>query len=123
MAAVNRILAAAALLAFVPSAALAQGTARSMDVDTSIRAAGMGVTSGGVTRGDPKAWDNVATLGRASGIGLPPGPWARFRYDHAARRGATGPSDVKRDGWPAWVDVVRIAIDLRGGQDETGGVR
>ncbi len=74
MAAVTRTLVAAALLAFAPIAAHAQGTGRSMDFETSIRAVGMGVTSCGVTWGDPEAWGNVATLGRVSGV--------RWEYGH-----------------------------------------
>jgi hypothetical protein len=59
------------------------------------------------------------------GVGLPLGPWAGFRYDEATipQASNSGLPDVKRKGWTAWVDVVRIATDLRGGQDERGGGR
>jgi hypothetical protein len=57
----------AALLALWPLPALSQGTARSLDIDTSIRAAGMGGANAAVTWGDPNVWGNVATLGWLSG--------------------------------------------------------
>jgi hypothetical protein len=47
----------------------AQGTARSLDIDTSIRAAGMGGASAGVWWGEPGVWGNAASLAEVHGIG------------------------------------------------------
>lgn len=57
-----------ALLVLAPCQACSQGTARSMDIDTSIRAAGMGGASTGVVWGAPNAWSNPASLGAMSGL-------------------------------------------------------
>ncbi len=60
---------AALLLALVaPIAARAQGAGRSMDIDTSVRALGMGGTSAGVAWGDAELWGNVASLARVRGV-------------------------------------------------------
>jgi hypothetical protein len=58
----------ALLFASIPVVSRAQGAGRSMDIDTSIRAAGMGGANAGVTWGDPNVWGNVASLSRASGV-------------------------------------------------------
>jgi hypothetical protein len=50
-------------------AAGAQGTARSLDFDTSIRAAGMGSASAGVWWGEPGVWGNPASLAEVRGVG------------------------------------------------------
>lgn len=71
-----RRIAAAALLAAISTTAHAQGTARSQDIDTSIRAAGMGGASAGVTWGDPNVWGSPASLGDVEG----------FRYEHGHTR-------------------------------------
>ena len=54
--------------ALAPVQALAQGTARSMDIDTSIRAAAMGGTSAAVGWGDPGVWGNPATIAMLQGV-------------------------------------------------------
>lgn len=48
------------------------------------------------------------------GIGLPLGPWALLRMDRATIPQArnSGLPDVKRSGWYAWVDPIRIYEDL-----------
>ncbi len=50
-------------------AAMAQGTARSMDLDTSIRAAGMGGAGAAVWWGEPGVWGNPASLSGVQGVG------------------------------------------------------
>src|SRR5204862_4070443 len=45
-----------------------QGTARSQDIDTSIRAAGMGGAGAAVWWGEPGVWGNPAQLGGMRGI-------------------------------------------------------
>lgn len=60
---------AAVTLACAPGISSAQGTARSMDYETSIRAAGMGGASVGVWWGEPGVWGNPAALANAFGIG------------------------------------------------------
>jgi hypothetical protein len=63
----------AALLALSPVAARSQGLARSMDVDASVRSAGMGNAANAVFWGaDLSGWGNPALLGYARGI--------RFEY-------------------------------------------
>jgi hypothetical protein len=47
----------------------AQGTGRSMDIDTSIRAAGMGGAGVAVWWGEPGVWGNPASLSTVQGIG------------------------------------------------------
>lgn len=47
----------------------AQGTARSQDIDTSIRAAGMGATSVAVMWGTPGIWGNPASMAQWRGLG------------------------------------------------------
>ena len=56
-------------LGLLPSSTRAQGTARSMDIETSIRAAGMGGASSGVWWGEPGVWGNPASLANTQGIG------------------------------------------------------
>lgn len=73
----------ALLLALMPVAAWAQGTGRSMDFDTSIRATGMGGASAGVTWGDPNVWGNIASLSRVSGV----------RWEHGITRLVPGLAD------------------------------
>jgi hypothetical protein len=51
------------------SVASAQGTARSLDFETSIRAAGMGSASAGVWWGEPGVWGNPASLAEVRGVG------------------------------------------------------
>ena len=63
-----RLAAVAAFFVLVPQGARAQGSGRSMDIDTSIRAPGMGGVSCGVVWGDPNVWGNVATLAGVSGV-------------------------------------------------------
>jgi hypothetical protein len=60
-----------ALLVALPLARVAgaQGTARSLDIDTSIRAAGMGGASAGVWWGEPNVWGNPASLAEVHGAG------------------------------------------------------
>lgn len=59
----------ALLLPAMVSAALAQGTARSMDIDLSIRAAAMGGASNAVFWGDAgNAWSNPSLLGYQRGL-------------------------------------------------------
>lgn len=59
-----------AALVLSPSAGHAQGTARSMDIETSVRAAGMGGASAGVWWGEPGVWGNPASLAEVRGIGV-----------------------------------------------------
>lgn len=60
----------ALLTALLPAhAARAQGAARSLDIDTSIRAAGMGGASAGVWWGEPGVWGNPASLAEVRGVG------------------------------------------------------
>ena len=56
------------LAAGLPLCASAQGTARSQDIDTSIRAAGMGGAGAAVGWGEPGIWGNPATLGEVRGL-------------------------------------------------------
>ncbi len=56
------------VLAASSRSACAQGTARSMDFETSIRAAGMGGASAGVWWGEPGVWGNASTLANMSGV-------------------------------------------------------
>ncbi len=56
-------------LAARPGHVFAQGTARSMDIETSIRAAGMGGATAGVWWGEPGVWGNPAALANTRGIG------------------------------------------------------
>src|SRR5712671_1949047 len=53
----------------VAVAAHAQSTARSLDIDTSIRASGMGGTSAAVWWGEPGIWGNPASLAGVRGVG------------------------------------------------------
>lgn len=55
-------------LMLLACASHAQGTARSMDLETSVRAAGMGGASAGVWWGEPGVWGNPASLAEATGI-------------------------------------------------------
>jgi len=48
--------------------ARAQGTARSQDIETSIRAAGMGGAGAAVWWGEPGVWGNPAQLGEVRGV-------------------------------------------------------
>jgi len=57
--------------------ARAQGTARSQDIDTSIRAAGMGGAGAAVWWGEPGVWGNPAQLGEVRGIRWQQG-WTRL---------------------------------------------
>lgn len=61
---------ASGVLAAVAFAGIAgaQGTARSQDIDTSIRAAGMGGASAAVWWGEPGVWGNPAQLGEVRGV-------------------------------------------------------
>jgi len=59
---------ASTLATLDPAGALAQGTARSMDFDVSIRSAGMAGASTAVPWGDLDHWANPALLGEATGI-------------------------------------------------------
>lgn len=65
---VLRILAFAAGLTLSFAHAHAQGTARSMDFETSVRAAGMAGASSGVWWGEPGNWGNPAALSQATGV-------------------------------------------------------
>jgi hypothetical protein len=57
------------LLILLPEAALAQGSARSLDLDPSIRSSGMGGASGAVFwGGDANYWANPALLGYHRGL-------------------------------------------------------
>lgn len=67
-------LALAASFLIPPSDAGAQGTARSLDVDPSIRAAGMGAASNAVFWGTPNSWANPALIAYQSGL--------RFEWNH-----------------------------------------
>lgn len=62
------IIVAVAVWLCCPAASHAQGTARSMDIDTSIRAAGMGGAGAGVGWGSPSIWGNPAALGLVRGF-------------------------------------------------------
>jgi hypothetical protein len=105
----------ALLLALIPAASRAQGTARSINIDTSIRAAGMGGASAGVTWGDPNVWGNVASLSRMSGArwehgstrlvpGLVDDVWLRSDRLHVGAYGV----GVSLLGVPAVMDGVRL---------------
>jgi hypothetical protein len=68
MAAWRGCLLVVALVSLAPLAAQAQGAGRSMDIETSVRALGMGGASAGVAWGDPDVWGNVASLSRVTGV-------------------------------------------------------
>src|SRR5205823_5549073 len=57
-----------ALLFVVPAIAVAQGTGRSMDIDLSIRSAGMAGAATAVSWGDLDHWANPALLGSMTGV-------------------------------------------------------
>jgi len=117
------------LLALMPVASRAQGAARSMDIDTSIRAAGMGGASAGVTWGDPNVWGNVASLSRVSGVrwehtftqlvpGLADDVWLR---SNRLLVGAFGVG-VSLLGVPAVMDGVYLDYGTSHETDESGTV-
>ncbi|MEQ1834791.1 MAG: hypothetical protein ABL977_17230, partial [Candidatus Eisenbacteria bacterium] len=60
----------ASALALAPAPSHAQGTARSMDIETSVRAAGMAGASAGVWWGEPGVWGNPASLAEVRGVGV-----------------------------------------------------
>lgn len=62
------VFALAFLSALAAIGARAQGTARSQDLDTSVRAAGMGGASAAVDWGEPGVWGNPASLAGAHGV-------------------------------------------------------
>jgi hypothetical protein len=81
-------------LVFVAGAAdvRAQGTGRSMDIDTSIRASGMGGAGAAVGWGEPSVWGNPAAIALVRGI----------RLEHGRTRLVPGlPGDVylESDRW------------------------
>lgn len=65
----SRFALAALLAGSRATSACAQGTARSLDLDTSIRAAGMGGASAAVWWGEPGVWGNPASLSGVEGVG------------------------------------------------------
>ena len=65
----SRILSVAALLCLAAPLAHAQGTGRSLDLDPSVRASGMGAASGAVFWGDDlNRWANPALLAYHHGV-------------------------------------------------------
>ena len=76
MIAARAFMPALAVLAFSISPVLAQGTGRSMDIDLSIRSAGMGGASNALSWGDLDHWGNPALLGYAQGV--------RYVHTHTA---------------------------------------
>ena len=59
---------ALALTALIVLSAHAQGTGRSMNIDLSVRSAGMGGASNALSWGDLNHWGNPALLGYAQGL-------------------------------------------------------
>lgn len=117
----------ALLLALLPAESRAQGAGVAMNLDTSIRATGMGGASAGVTWGDPNVWGNVASLSRVSGV----------RWEHGFTRLVPGLADdvwlrsdrllvgaygvgVSLLGIPAVLDGVRLDYGTSTMTDETG---
>ena len=78
-----------------PSAGLAQGTARSMDIDLSIRSAGMAGASNAVFWGGSlNHWANPAVLGYTRGI--------RYEYGQAPfDTSSKTAGQARRCGWRA----------------------
>lgn len=111
---IGRRIVTAALLTAVASKAHAQGTARSQDIDTSIRAVGMGGTSAGVTWGDPNVWGNPASLGRVEG----------FRFEHGHTQLVPGlATDVFLDSDRACFGAHGVGVALMGLPSGVGGLR
>lgn len=88
-----------------PSALHAQGTARSMDIDTSIRAAGMGGAGAGVGWGGPSLWGNPAALALVRG----------FHWEHGRTQLVPGlADDVFLDSDRALLGVSGLAVSSMG---------
>lgn len=108
-----RILALSLLLA-APRLTLAQGAAPSLDLDTSVRASGMGGVSNAVYWGAPlDAWANPALLGLVHGVGY---EWARTRLVPGIS------SDVRFRSQRFFVGAGGVGIGLAGWPDRFGSI-
>ncbi|MCC6652788.1 MAG: hypothetical protein IT348_16670 [Candidatus Eisenbacteria bacterium] len=118
----------AALMMVFASGAHAQGTARSMDFEQSIRIAGMGGAGGAVAWGERSAWGNPATLGYSTGWGweetrtqLVPGLaddiWIRTKRMTVGFGGV----GVSWTGRPAGVGDVRLDYGMGGSYERVRG--
>jgi hypothetical protein len=116
------------LATLVPGAARAQGTARSMDFDGSLRSAAMGGASNGLFRGpELNHWGNPALLGYVRGIhyeqsrtqlvpGLANDVWLKMKY---TKIGGGGVGFVF-GGQPFGPDGVFLSYGSSEGTDENG---
>jgi len=121
------LLAALALL-LAASTAFAQGTGRSLDIDTSIRAAGMGEASNAVMWGDElNQWSNPAVLGYLRGVHyeygktqLVPGLSTQvFLRSNVLKLGGGG-FGTHFSGQPGGLGGVKLDYGLSQGTDENG---
>ena len=114
-------------LPIVAGSAAAQGTGRSMDIDVSIRSAGMGGASNALSWGDLNYWGNPALLGYAQGVRyvhthtqLVPGLAANvFLNSDVVQVGGGGVGAVF-SGKPFDRGGVRLDYGQSEGRDETG---
>lgn len=106
----------------------AQGTARSMDFEQSIRIAGMGGAGAAVSWGETSPWGNPATLAFASGWGweesrtqLVPGLASDVWLLTERMTAGFGGVGVSWSGQPGGVGGLRLDYGLSEGTDESGG--
>ena len=118
----------AALALFAASPAHAQGTARSLDIDVSIRASGMGEASNAVFWGNElNQWSNPALLGYARGIRyewgktqLVPGLANNVFFESNVLKLGAGGLGVFFSGKPSGLGSVKLDYGLSQGADQNG---
>ena len=116
-----------ALSLAAPAVTLAQGTARVQDVDTSVRASGMGGATTAVTWGEPGAWGNPAALAGTQGVAwlmgtsaLQPGSSPDIRFtSHRFVVGGAG-LGMSFMGPPLGVGSTHLSYGRQQGTDPSG---
>lgn len=116
------------VLAVYAASAHAQGTARSMDFEQSIRVAGMGGAGAAIAWGGTSAWGNPATLAFARGLAweetrtqLVPGLASDVWLLTERMTAGFGGVGVSWSGQPGGVGGLRLDYGVSEGTDGSGG--